>query len=111
MTIEPAPAIATLEIMRRVVEISSFATLTNSEVVTCADGVETAAAPFMESYHKGVTFRTGRPDCRQHMDTMRDLCCSGAFQPHRITTSPFDFDDAPEAWADEALRTACVRVE
>lgn len=70
---------------------------------------ETAAAPFMDSYHKGVTYRTGRPNCRQHMETVRDLCCSGGFAPHTVTTTMFDFDDAPAAWADAALRTACAR--
>lgn len=69
----------------------------------------TAAVPLMESYHKGVTYRTGRPNCRQHMETVRELCCSGAFEPQRIVTTLFDFDDAPEAWADSALRIACVR--
>lgn len=70
---------------------------------------ETAAAPFMDSYHKGVTYRTGRPNCRQHMETVRDLCCSGVFEPQRVTTTLFDFEDAPAAWSDDALRTACFR--
>lgn len=70
---------------------------------------DTAAAPFMESYHKGVTYRTGRPNCRQHMNVVRDLCCSGAFEPQRVSSSLFDFDDAPEAWAYDGLRTVCAR--
>jgi alcohol dehydrogenase len=70
---------------------------------------DTAAAPFMEAYHKGVTYRTGRPNCRQHMDTVHALCCSGAFSPQLLKPEVFDFDEAPEAWAHDALRTACVR--
>ena len=70
---------------------------------------ETCAAPFMESYHKGVTYRTGRLNCRQHMEVVRDLCCAGTFVPQRLTTRLFDFDDGPAAWMDDALRTACVR--
>lgn len=69
----------------------------------------TAEAPFMEAYHKGITYRTGRPNCRQHMEAVRDLCCSGAFQPQHLTTEIFAFDDAPSAWMSGALRTAASR--
>lgn len=69
---------------------------------------ELAEAPFMLAYNKGVHYRTGRPNCRQHMQTLADLCCSQKFQPEKISTTIFSFDDAPKAWLSKALRTIAV---
>lgn len=70
---------------------------------------ETAAVPLMEAYHKGVHYRTGRPNCRATMETVCRLCCDGHFKPQAITTKVFEFNDAPAAWVDPALRTVAVR--
>ena len=67
---------------------------------------ELAGAPFMQAYHKGIHYRTGRPNCRRHMQAVSDLCCAGRFKPQNLTTKVFDFNDAPEAWLDSALRVA-----
>lgn len=70
---------------------------------------ETTPAPFMEAYHKGLSFRTGRPNCRSQMEPVAALCCSGRFDPARLPTKLFAFEDAPEAWLDPALRAVAVR--
>lgn len=71
---------------------------------------ELTGAPFMEAYHKGIHFRTGRPNCRSQMEDVAALCCSGHFKPQLIKPKIYDFDDAPEAWADSALRVAATRI-
>lgn len=68
----------------------------------------TTPVPLMEAYHKGVTFRTGRPNCRATMEPLSQLCCAEHFKPQLITTKAFDFDDTPEAWLDPAVRTIAV---
>jgi threonine dehydrogenase-like Zn-dependent dehydrogenase len=69
----------------------------------------TAAAPFMEAYHKGLYYRTGRPNCRQHMEAVGCLCHSGAFKPHLIDATEFSYDNAVEAWLSADLRSYVVR--
>ena len=70
---------------------------------------ELAEAPFMEAYHKGISYQTGRPNCRQHMEELSNLCCSGKFNPAAISSKEFAFDDAPQAWLDHHLRTYAAR--
>ena len=72
---------------------------------------ELSSAPFMEAYHKGLNYRTGRPNLRPQMEPLANLCCAGHFRPHLITTTLFDFDDAPAAWVADALRVAAHRDE
>jgi hypothetical protein len=38
------------------------------------------------------------------------LCHSGAFRPNLVPQSVFGFDEAIDAWASPALRTAVTRV-
>jgi alcohol dehydrogenase len=72
---------------------------------------EATPVPLMLAYNKGVTYRTGRPNCRAHMEDVAHLCASHRFAPERLTTKVFDYDDAPAAWLDPALRTACTVAE
>jgi threonine dehydrogenase-like Zn-dependent dehydrogenase len=51
--------------------------------------------PLMEAHHKGVTIKLGRPNCRTNMDAVCALCLSGRFQPQKLITRSFDFDEAP----------------
>ena len=69
----------------------------------------TAAAPFMEAYHKGLHYRTGRPNCRQHMEAVGCLCHSGAFKPQLIESSEFAYENAIDAWLHGGLRSYVVR--
>ena len=65
--------------------------------------------PLVEMYRKGVFYRTGRPNCRQYMQTVADLCCSGKFKPHNISSKVFSFEEAESAWADKAMRILISR--
>jgi threonine dehydrogenase-like Zn-dependent dehydrogenase len=69
----------------------------------------TAAAPFMEAYHKGLHYRTGRPNCRQHMEAVGCLCHSGSFKPELIEANEFAYENAIDAWLHEGLRSYVVR--
>lgn len=65
--------------------------------------------PLAELYHKGIIFRTGRANVRTQIEPLLAACCHGHFRPDLITTKLFDFDAAPEAWLDPAVRTAASR--
>jgi threonine dehydrogenase-like Zn-dependent dehydrogenase len=65
--------------------------------------------PLMEAYHKGVTIKLGRPNCRTNMDAVCALCVSGRFQPQKLITRLFEFDQAPQAWAAADLRVVASR--
>lgn len=69
----------------------------------------TTPVPLMEAYHKGVSLKLGRPNCRATMEHVCALCVAGRFRPHEITTRLFGFDDAPTAWAADDLRTVAAR--
>jgi threonine dehydrogenase-like Zn-dependent dehydrogenase len=66
--------------------------------------------PLMEAYHKGVTLKLGRPNCRTNMDAVCALCLSGQFQPQKLFTRFFDFDEAPQAWSAPELRVVASRL-
>ena len=68
------------------------------------------ALPQRELYFKGITYRTGRPNVRPPMEHVLALCHSGAFQPNRIATRVFAFEDAAAAWMASELRTAVSRL-
>lgn len=72
--------------------------------------VEPAAVPLLEMYHKGVTYRTGRPNCRAHMGEVACLCERGVFKPQLISTEMYDFDEADKAWLSSGLRVAASRL-
>lgn len=65
--------------------------------------------PQRELYSKGITYRTGRPNVRPGIEPVLALCHSGAFRPHDVPQTVFDFDNAIEAWVSGDLRTAVVR--
>ncbi len=65
--------------------------------------------PMLAMYHKGVTWRVARPDCRGGHDGVIDACMRRGFRPDRVGPKVFRFDDAIEAWLDPALYVA-VRV-
>jgi threonine dehydrogenase-like Zn-dependent dehydrogenase len=65
--------------------------------------------PLRDMYFKGVTFRTGRPNVRPQMESVLRICRSGAFRPHAVPATLFDFDRAQEAWLSTELRVAVTR--
>lgn len=65
--------------------------------------------PLQEMYFKGIFFRTGRANVRSQMEPVLALCAHGHFHPGRIGSKVFAFDDAPQAWCDDALRVVAAR--
>lgn len=66
--------------------------------------------PLRDMYVKGITFRTGRPNVRAHMESVLRLCRGGTFRPQDVPTTVFEFDRADEAWLSTDLRIAVARV-
>jgi len=62
--------------------------------------------PLVEMYFKGLSFHTGRANVRANVEPVLGLCAHGGFDPARVETKLFAFDDAPEAWVDDAVRVA-----
>jgi alcohol dehydrogenase len=60
-------------------------------------------------YHKGVSWTIGRPDCRPGHDGCMEAWATLGFCPDHVPTTRIDWDEAPEAWASEALYVAAVR--
>lgn len=67
--------------------------------------------PLAELYHKGISFRTGRANVRTQAEPLLALCRHGRFDPAAISTRVHDFEDAPAAWLDDAVRTVAARRE
>lgn len=67
--------------------------------------------PLAELYHKGISFHTGRANVRAQAEPVLSMCRHGRFDPGAISTRVFDFDEAPAAWLDPAVRTAAARRE
>lgn len=64
--------------------------------------------PLQDMYWKGITFRIGRPNVRAQMEPLLALCADG-FDPSLLETVVAPFDDAPEAFLDEAVSVAVSR--
>jgi len=62
--------------------------------------------PLMEMYHKGITFVTGRPNCRANIEPVVACCAAGHFKPELVETAVYKMDEAPEAWMDPTMRVA-----
>ncbi len=66
-------------------------------------------APLLSAYKKGVTIYVGRPNVRPPMDELCPLCVRGIFDPHKLTTAFYCFEEAPIAWMSGDLRVAAVK--
>ena len=60
-------------------------------------------------YHKGVSWTIGRPDCRPGHDGCMAAWANLGFCPDHVPTTQSTWEEAPEAWASEALYVAAVR--
>jgi threonine dehydrogenase-like Zn-dependent dehydrogenase len=69
----------------------------------------TTPMPLLEMYHKGITFCTGRANVRPAIEPLLSLCSHGHFKPDAIETKLYAFDEAPDAWLDDSVRTAACR--
>lgn len=65
--------------------------------------------PMLEMYYKGLTYTTGRPNCRHgHGPVLNSWACKG-FNPGLVGPKLFSFDDAIEAWLDPSIYVAVTR--
>lgn len=70
------------------------------------DGAPSLDTPVL--YHKGVTWTIGRPDCAAaQRGLLADWSCCG-FDPAQVPTTMVDWEDAPEAWASDALYVCAI---
>lgn len=60
-------------------------------------------------YHRGVTWSIGRPDCRHGHDGTLSAWANCGFCADLVPTRRVSWDEAPEAWASDALYVAAVR--
>ena len=70
--------------------------------------------PLQAMYWKGVTFSTGRPNCRSAVEPLLACCRAGVhgrpgFRPDVICQSVHNFDDMPDAWGEAAIRVVACR--
>jgi len=66
------------------------------------------ALPLQDMYWKGITFKTGRPNLRAQIEPVLDLCCAG-FEPSKLATLIAPFEQAHEAFLDQAISVAVSR--
>jgi threonine dehydrogenase-like Zn-dependent dehydrogenase len=78
----------------------------------------TSVAPTMDGqpeidtgvlYHKGITWRIGRPDCRHAHDGTLAAWANCGFRTDVVPTQRLDWNDAAEGWLSGALYVAAVR--
>lgn len=93
---------------------SDPATLIAAFAACAPDASVTSIAPplvapqlqMMAMYHKGVTWRIARPDCRAGHASVLHAWSSNTFHPELVAPKLFAFDAAIEAWRDPALYVA-----
>ena len=91
--------------------------LAEPEALVTAVSIHFGAAtpmPLQMMYWRGMQFATGRPNCRAQMEPLLARCSSAPgvadhFHPAVIEQTVYDFDDAPQAWMDPALRIVAAR--
>jgi len=64
------------------------------------------ALPLPAMYHKGITWRVGRPDCHAGHAAALDAWATRGFRPDIVEPKVFPFDAAIEAWLDAAPHVA-----
>lgn len=77
-----------------------------AHLTSIAPPLQTPAIPMLETYHKGLTWKIGRPNCRHGHGPVLDAWSSCGFRPQHVGPKLYDFAQAPEAWLDEALYVA-----
>jgi len=60
-------------------------------------------------YSRGVRWPIGRPDCRHCHNGVMDVWANHGFCPEHVPTTRVAWNEAPEAWAMEALYVAAIR--
>ncbi|MEP3889453.1 MAG: alcohol dehydrogenase catalytic domain-containing protein [Hellea sp.] len=62
--------------------------------------------PVMDMYHRGLTYTLARPNCRHGHGPVLEAWASKGFKPELVRPKLFSYEDAPDAWMDEALYVA-----
>lgn len=75
-------------------------------VTSIAPPLTPPALPMQSLYHKGITWRIARPDCRAGHNDVLDACRTHGFRPDIVGPRVYRFDDAVEAWLDPSLYAA-----
>jgi alcohol dehydrogenase len=60
-------------------------------------------------YHRGITWVIGRPDCRHTHEGVVTAWVTAGFRPNTVPTTVVEWDDAPQAWSNNAVHIAAVR--
>jgi threonine dehydrogenase-like Zn-dependent dehydrogenase len=89
----------------KIVECLKFTRPEGETVCVAMNANQFVQLPLLEMFIKGVTIRTGRANCRAHMEGILGLCCSGRFDPSILETHSYHFDQAPEAWLSPVMRS------
>ena len=96
----------------------SRAALERAFAAAAPGGTITSASPAIDGlltidtaqlYYRGVTWTIGRPDCRSAHDGTMHAWSSCGFRPDQVPTQHVEWDDAPDAWASDAMYVAAVR--
>ena len=65
----------------------------------------------MPMYHKGITWRIARPDCRAGHAGALDAWATHGFRPDLLGPKLFSFDEAIDAWLDPATYVAVTNIK
>lgn len=78
------------------------------QLTSVAPPLQSPQLPLIESYHKGLRWELGRPNCAfgQQPALTAWACCG--FKPEIVGPKVYEFGQAPEAWLDPAPYVAVV---
>jgi alcohol dehydrogenase len=68
-----------------------------------------APLPLLDMFRRCVTFQTGQPHARTHLEPVLELIRDGRLRPAEITDAVVGWEDAPAAFASGGGKTVCVR--
>lgn len=62
--------------------------------------------PVLSMYTRGITLELARADSRRDLERVLAMVVEGAFDPLAVDTTVVDWDDAPDAWLEPAIKLA-----
>ena len=78
----------------------------DAQITSVAPSLVAPALPMQALYHKGITWRLARPDCRAGHSGALNACATRGFRPDLVGPKIFRFHEAIDAWLDPALYVA-----
>ena len=103
-----------------VVDAASDAAILLAAINVCApDAIVTSVTPpavspslpMMPMYHKGITWRIARPDCRTGHAGALNAWATHGFRPDLLGPKLFSFEEAIDAWLDPATYVAVTNIK